>query len=345
MLYVYFPRSSSHVSEDSPTSQGKTLHEDLISRYCDRLADLLKNTHLRTELEALREDYVSAVNTSEVSIVSYTLSRGRKSDSMNIWGKLIIMLHGSVLYDVNAVLDKIASIPELLYSKAVLAGRMGQHEQVLSILAIDLQDLASAETYCTHAGNGDILSARNVRDIMQTLEVSPHPSALYRKDGRRKQATQLSTTLTPERKEDQRKDLLNLLIKIQLERSATAITSLREQERTAHILETQAIRISTKEILPSIPDDWPLPLMQNFLVRNMRRTLHERYEMKLVKALLQSQTLDTSLRYWDMTDRLGGVLAEEAEDEDDIDGDDTEVIYLEKTALSPVVDEKSVDLF
>jgi hypothetical protein len=270
---------------------------------------------------------------------------------MSVWGKLILMLHGSVLYDVNAVLGRIVQMPELLYSKAVLAARMGQHEQVLSILAIDLKDLASAETYCTHAGNGDIMSARNVREILQALDISPHPSALYRKDGRRKQPTQSSTSLTPHRKEEQRKNLLNLLIKIQLERSSPSTTSLREQQRTAHIIETQAIRISAKEILPSIPDDWPLPLMENFLARNMRRSLHERYETKLVKALLQSQTLDTSLRYWDMTERLGGVLAEDADDEDNSEGhashsshDADDVVYLEKTAFNPKDDEKSVDL-
>lgn len=274
---------------------------------------------------------------------------------MDIRGRLILMLHGSSAYDLKRVRRQLQSTPDLMFENAILAGKLGEHGTVLSILANDLKDLASAEAYCTHAGNGDILSARNVREILQTLQISPHPSALYRKDGRRKQALQQqSPTLTPAQKEEKRKELLNMLIKIQLERSSPSTASLQDQERTAHIIETQAIRISAKEILPSIPNDWPLPLMESFLIRNMRRTLHERYERKLVKALLQSRTVDTSLKYWEITEGMGGVLAEEADDgsengdvlarEKGPSAESAQVVYLEKTGGAQVDDEKTVDL-
>lgn len=312
---------------------------------------MFKTEKLSTELDASRHEYATTVNTSEVSIVSYTLSRNQKSNSMGARGKLILMLHGSTLYDPEVVQDRLQAMPRLLFENAILAGRLGKHEQVLSILANDLKDLASAEAYCTHAGNGDILSARSIREILQVLQISPYPSALYRKDGRRKQILQPNAALTAVQKEDKRKNLLNMLIKIQLEQSSPATASLRDQQRTAHIIETQAIRISAKEILPSIPDDWPLPLMENFLIRSMRLTLHERYEMKLVKALLQSQTLDASLHYWNLTERMGGVLAEEADDDDDDDemheklaDDSDEVLYLEKPSAVQGDDEKTIDL-
>ncbi|KAK9898088.1 hypothetical protein P389DRAFT_170226 [Cystobasidium minutum MCA 4210] len=332
---------------------GKDLHEQLMGRYIDKLQVLLKTTTLGADLEASRHEYAETVNTSEISIVSFALSKATKSDSMGLRGRLILMLHGSMLFDVRKFQQKLSELPDLVFEAAILAGRLGNHEQVLSILANDLRDLASAEVYCTHAGNGEVLSPRNVREIMQTLEINPHPSALYRKDGRRKQSPQPAQTLTASQKEEKKKDLLNMLIKLQLERSSPATASVKDQQRTAHIIETQAIRISAKEILPSIPDDWPLPLMESFLMRNMRRTLHERYERKLVKALLQSQTLDTSLRYWEITERMGGVLAEEA-DEDSGDDDagneklpvdhSEDVVYLEKKSDGVMDDEKTVDL-
>lgn len=263
------------------------------------------------------------------------------------------MLHGSTLFDIGQVRTRLEAMPDLMFENAIVAGKLGMHEQVLSILANDLKDLASAEVYCTHAGNGDILSARNVREILQALHITPHPSALYRKDGRRKLAADITAKLSAAQKESKRKDLLNILIKIQLERSGPATASLRDQQRTAHIIETQAIRISAKEILPSIPNDWPLPLMERFLIRNMRRTLHERYERKLVKALLQSQTLDTSLQYWEITESMGGVLAEEARD-DENDGtmevqekaleEVNDFIHLEKTVNGQDTDEKTIDI-
>lgn len=226
--------------------------------------------------------------------------------------------------------------PEFCFSRTFNSRpspQLGLHAEVLFTLANDLLDLASAEAYCTHAGNGDILTARNVREIIQAISLSPHPSALFRKDGRRKHAMQ-QIALTPAEKEDKRLELLNTLIKIQLERvSDSEESAIRDQQRTAHVIETQAIRISAKEILPSIPNDWPLPLMEGFLIRNMRRTLHERYERKLVKALLQTQTLDTSLRYWDMTEKLGGVVAEEADDDFDEDSGD---LLDEKAQMSGI---------
>lgn len=314
---------------------------------------LFETTSLKADLQASRTEYANSVNTSEVSIVSFALAKETRTESMGTRGRLILMLHGSTLYDVPSVQGKLSGLPDLIFEGAILAGRQGKHEQVLSILANDLKDLASAEVYCTSAGNGEVLSARNVREILQRLAISPHPSALYRKDGRRKQVPQPTISLTPSQKEDKKKELLNMLIKIQLERSSPATASLKDQQRTAHIIETQAMRISAKEILPSIPDDWPLPLMESFLIRNMRRTVHERYERKLVKALLQSQTLDTSLRYWEITESMGGLLAEEADDDsengDEISekarvGDETDLVYLEKPSGRHVDDEKTIDL-
>lgn len=133
-----------------------------------------------------------------------------------------------------------------------------------------------------------------------------------------------------------------MLINISLEQS-NADASVAAQERAAHIIETQAIRISAKQILPSIPDNWPLPLMESFLIRSMRRNLHERYEEKLIKALLQGQMTDLSLRYYDIVEKLGGTLAEEASDDEGAEPDEktSEIVYLEKQAD---LDEKAVEL-
>lgn len=334
------------------TEQDPALHDRLIGQYLDQLSHLFDTTDLKSELEMARTEYAGTVNTSETNIVSFALSKARQSDSMNARAKLILVLHGSSLYDAPNIQRRLNSMPELLFEQALVAGRLGKHEQVLTILANGLKDLASAETYCTHAGNGEILSARNVREILQVLQISPFPNALYRKDGRRKLSRQATVPLTATQREERRKNLLNMLIKIQLEQCSTSAASLRDQQGTAHVIETQAIHISAKEILSSIPDEWPLPLMENFLIRNIRRTLHSRYESKLVKAILQSQTLDSSLRYWAVTEEMGGVLAEEASDEteEDVQGEKShipysdEIVYFEKADPSHEDDEKTVDL-
>ena len=161
-------------------------------------------------------------------------------------------------------------------------------------MASTLRDTASANAYCTQAGN-DVLNPRLVREILEKLSI-PLPTALYRKDGRRRNAPPAGP---PADREVRRSSLLNALIKITLHLANQDNTPMARQG-AAHTIETQAIRINASEILPSIPDDWPLPLMESFIVRDLRRSLHRGYERKLTKAILQGKALDASLEYWDV---------------------------------------------
>lgn len=206
-----------------------------------------------------------------------------------------------------------------------------------------------------------------MREILEKLGSLELP-ALLRKDGRRKQqqvpahmsSNNAAAIIPLAQREARRKDMLNLLIKISLEQSAKESSAVRAQARAAHIIETQAIRISAQEILPSIPGEWKLNLMESFMIRSMRRSLHERYETKLMKALLQERTMETSLQYYELTESLGGTLAEEEGADDDsggedeqaavwdeksgLRGEDGQVVYLEKGSTDAAHDEKAVDL-
>lgn len=217
--------------------------------------------------------------------------------------------------------------------------QLNMHDEALAVLAKTLRDTASANAYCTQAGT-EVLNPRLVREILEKLSI-PLPTALYRKDGRRKHSP---TTLTAEDREDRRSSLLNALIRITLQLANEDNTEIARQG-AAHTIEAQAVRLTASEILPSIPDEWPLPLMESFLVRDLRRTLHFSYERKLTKAILQGQALDASLKYWDVMDSMGAVLAEEERASDDGKGGppgEKGVVYLEKGA--EVENEKAVDL-
>lgn len=229
-----------------------------------------------------------------------------------------------------------------------LLAQLGMHEEALSILASTLRDMASANAYCSHAGTGDVLTPKTVREILDKLHLA-FPTALFRKDGRRRQQQQHSIAgqgaLSAAAKQAQRKTLLSKLIKISLAQADSVATlpvrssesgegeaddelarqQLREQQqrRAARTIETQAVRLNIAEILPSIPDEWPIPLMESFVTRSFRRDLHARYERKLVKGILQEQASDATLRWLKMADAWGGILAEEerADGEDDHDHD------------------------
>ena len=192
-----------------------------------------------------------------------------------------------------------------------------------------------------------MLNPRLIREILEKLSI-PLPTALYRKDGRRKQSP---PALQQAEREARRSHLLNSLVKITLQLDNEDKTPVARQG-AAHTIETQALRLDASEILPSIPDDWPLPLMESFIVRDLRRTLHRGYERKLTKALLQGKALDTSLKYWEIMDSMGAVLAEETGDagddeevreKEDVPEGDGSIVYLEKSG-DILEDEKAVDL-
>ena len=347
--------------------QAPRYHNELIDRYLKKLSHQLVTTDLNNVLIHLRREYAESASSSQLSLTSFALSKDVDHEVILLRGKLVLLLHTSNIYDVIEVRRKLEEIEELYFEKALIYGKvscdcgrfvtfrltdglpsqLGLHEAALTILAKTLRDLVAAEAYCTHAGTGDILGPKNVRELVSNLGI-PYPSALLRRNGRRRLQTPPGTSVSPVAREAKRTELLNMLIKMSLEQS-TMDSSASAQQRAAHIIETQAIRISAEQILPSIPNDWPLPFMESFLIRSMRRSFHERYEGKLIKALLQGQMTEMSLRYFDVTEALGGTLAEEANgDNDERDkGDaadnekDGEVFYMEK---EQGYDEKTVDL-
>lgn len=308
-------------------------------------------------LRELRSNYASTADTTEVTIVSYALSKDALSGVMQLRGRLALVLHAFQDFDVQAVRTRLERLSELQYERAIVLCRvscsvradtcqtltiplqLGMHDETLKILASTLRDTASANAYCTQAGS-QVLNPRLVREILDKLAI-PLPTALYRKDGRRKFST---PTLPALEREERRSGLLNSLIKITLQLAKEDNTPLARQS-AAHTIETQAIRLTASEILPSIPDEWPLPLMESFMVRDLRRSLHRGYERKLTKAILQGKALDANLHYWEVMDSMGAILAEETggDDERGVAPDDESIVYLEKSDGN-AEDEKAVDL-
>jgi hypothetical protein len=78
-------------------------------------------------------------------------------------------------------------------------------------------------------------------------------------------------------------------------------------ERTAQLLNSQAMNVDVLEVrgtlcgqvllltntqvIPLIPDDWPLGSMSSILARSFRRTLHAKHEGQIVKNISMSENL------------------------------------------------------
>ena len=66
--------------------------------------------------------------------------------------KLLLFLQGSPFYDIDAAASTLSNLDPLRYEYAIVLGRQTKHRQVLKLLAIDVRDAVSAQTYCTQGG-------------------------------------------------------------------------------------------------------------------------------------------------------------------------------------------------
>lgn len=98
-------------------------------------------------------------------------------------------------------------------------------------------------------------------------------------------------------------------------------------ERTAQLLDAQAMNLDVAEVLTTIPPEWPLRVLSTFLSRSFRRTLHQHHESQLIKAISASENLAVAERTWAVL-RDEGALVEEAID----DGSDGGVEAGEKVS-------------
>jgi hypothetical protein len=101
-----------------------------------------------------------------------------------------------------------------------------------------------------------------------------------------------------------------------------------------------------KQVITSIPDEWPVASMSSFLTRSFRRTMHDKHEQQIKKNISMSQNLrvsrsppsciavsdldQVSEETW-LVIREQGAVVEEADSGSDGEGDELEEkVILEK---------------
>ncbi|KAK4683924.1 hypothetical protein P7C73_g6284, partial [Tremellales sp. Uapishka_1] len=83
--------------------------------------------------------------------------------------KLMLFLQGSPFYDLENVVKRLEAteMAPLKMELAIVLGRLGRHRQALQLLARDLADSTSAQTYCTT--NGEVIPSKIARWIARIV--------------------------------------------------------------------------------------------------------------------------------------------------------------------------------
>ena len=171
------------VNKRSPNRQ---LHEDLLSTLLEQGAEQLRDDGVKYHLEELEADYRLQVEPDPFCV--FLAEVAPPSPIKMIRLKLMLFLQGSPFYSLQtalAVLEK-PDMGLLKSELAVVLGRLGNTRQALQLLARDLGDGVSAQTYCTQGG--EIIPPKVARRVAQRVS-ELEPWASLGEVGRKKRGT------------------------------------------------------------------------------------------------------------------------------------------------------------
>ncbi|KAJ7774892.1 hypothetical protein B0H16DRAFT_1508739 [Mycena metata] len=287
-------------------SSSRDLHTQLAMVCVDQLLAALEDETVSKLWRAKVSSYASSRKDSPVPFFSYFASTTPDSPSKLVRLRTVLFLQGSSLYDAELIRERLVPLSKRILSLelAIVDGKLGNHRAALSTLVNDLRDSSSAEAYCTLGG--DVIPGKVAQAICADpkLGLGLWASGFSGK-GRQK---------TVDANDDgavKRKQLLKTLLEVYMsDEDASA-------ERAAHLVNSQAMNLDVIDVIPTLPEKWPLKVMSSFLARSFRRTVHARQEGRIVKAISNAQNDDVRLQTFDILREEGMVVEEDGEDGDD----------------------------
>ncbi|WAQ88559.1 hypothetical protein PtA15_9A686 [Puccinia triticina] len=196
------------------------------------------------------------------------------SDALTTRAKLLVCLDQSdsndrANYDaqqIRSIIEDIGGSAELLaVERAMVYSKIGLHRPALSLLALTLKDIRSAETYSLQ--HGTILSSG------QRLGLMGKGGRSARGGGRGGRETGETTDT-----------LIGILFDLLINSSASSASAARQVRL---LLARHPARIPLHSSLERLPENWPLDplLLAPYLSRAIRKSCHLSHEATIVKAI------------------------------------------------------------
>lgn len=311
--------------------QEASLHTQLVFRHLDGILHDLEDPEVVKEQAKLGQEYASLVNdesegSEPMSFPWYLAFKTQDSEHKKARLKLDMMLQGSTIYDLEAVQRKIRlttrEVKSLLSLEvAILEAKACNHKVALSILVNDLHDFVSAEAYCALGGGrvitpklaaaiGDRLGLPEWAALVLDLDSSsgsatPGAVAVLRRHGSGHGSganTPLQRQAGPEGAKAV--ELTKMLLEVYMG------TGESRAKEASMLLNAQAANFSDEEMIPQMPDSWPLELVYSFVERSWRRSLHAGFEGQILKQLSAAENLQTSELFFEVSAAAGAMIEE-----------------------------------
>ncbi|ESN93044.1 hypothetical protein HELRODRAFT_165201 [Helobdella robusta] len=161
------------------------INQDVLFNYVEHVVNEWSDTTMKlhnylctqyiTKTSALYYDYINNLPPG----VKPTSAGSEPGELGELRRKTIKMLNTSMYYQADLLLKQ---LPQniLLEERAILCGRLGKHEEVLSIYVLQLQDFAAAERYCENVYDENDESSKQVFfDLLKYYLTPPQSSPTY----------------------------------------------------------------------------------------------------------------------------------------------------------------------
>ncbi|SOV08962.1 related to Vam6/Vps39-like protein involved in vacuolar morphogenesis [Ustilago sp. UG-2017a] len=252
------------------------LHDKLIRLYLRRAADL--GERLQSKDEAGANDSQAQADGKQGNQCSTPQSL--RSEREELMQKLLRFLRSSTQYRPEQILVRLPADDDdrdMLEARALLLGRMGQHEGALSIYVRKLQDATRAEEYCR-----DVWRYRAAcKPSSSTFNQAQQQSQQGQQEGGRSNHQQ-SLLIDHEQKQRADREVFLTLLRIYLDTSSSAWIQL---DSALGLIERHAARIDLRLALDLLPSSVSLSQIAGFVNVNLRDLTRKQHEARVIREM------------------------------------------------------------
>lgn len=193
--------------------------------------------------------------------------------------KLMVLLAHSQALDLEATRALLTPHPALAFERAIVLARLGRETETLRIVALDVRDAQSAESFCVE---GHVLSLDATRRLAKDAAIASYARLVDRRAAK------------PEHAQAPRR--LRTLLALYLDDGAQ-----RDDVRPAllRLLNWHADHFVLADVLPRLPTHWPVRDVQPFLLRTLRAQTHRRHLAEVVKSVALARSVALGEEHWE----------------------------------------------
>ncbi|KAI6148762.1 hypothetical protein BKA82DRAFT_4141239 [Pisolithus tinctorius] len=204
---------------------------------------------------------------------------------------------------------------------AVLHSKLSPPSIVLRTLH-SLRDSVTAEAFASNGGAYGVISPRIGASAAEGCELADWAKWFVKTVEDRSAAVNRTKSANPGRQPPS--EMLKTLVQV--------YTEDEDVQQVSRLLSSQAQNLEIPDVISLVPESWPLHSVSSFLVRSLRRSLHEKHEGQIVKAIYAGQNLKVFERSYITLRDEGAIIEETIEDGEGGSGESFDGL-VEKVAM------------